>query len=1491
MARLTVSALGPFAVVLDDQPITHLVTGKVRALLAYLAVEASYPEGHLRRAHRREVLAGLLWPEWPERSARTNLRNALSNLRKAIGDRDASPPFLLVTRETIQFNAEGDCRVDVAAFRALVEGAPGGQAAISALEEAVGLYRGPFLEGFSVPDSPPFDDWVLGVRERLEHQFSTALQQLVREYEHLGQHERASEIARRRVALAPWQESAHQDLMRLLAQAGQRGAALAQYEACRRALREELDVAPGEETVRLYERIRDGELGPAPPPTSPPCQATGGRQGHGPHHAYEPQPSAQTVVDTPRGGGTPEGWAGERRTVTALVATVAGSTRHGEAIDVELRAEVMQRVLPLLDRETARYGGEVDRYRDDGLVVLFGASTVHEDDAERTVLAALAAAEAIAPYAGELAGREGVALSLCVGVNTGEVIAAPAGGRTQYWEASATERALALARQAAGVADAVVVRVGESTYRLVGPLFEWDAPAEVAVAGEGEGAVAYRPLRRKGLPGKGRGIEGLASPLVGRDAELQALREAIDRLQSGIGGIVTVVGEAGIGKSRLVAECRGGVIPPLQDEREPSLQWLEGRCLSYAANVAYHLWLDMLSGWLGLAPDASPVTVRRSRAEILHERVRALCPDCGDEVYPYLGRMMGLPLEEEVGAGLRGLDAESLRYLTFRAVETILAGAAAECPLVVVCEDLHWADPTSPALLEHLLPLADRAPVLFVCILRPERAHGCWQIVVTAGRDYPHCHTDLQLEPLSAAESAALVGNLLHIDDLPQALRARILDHAEGNPFYVEEILRALIDEGTVVYDAASGSWRATREVDDLAIPGTLHGVLAARIDRLPGETRRVLQQASVIGRIFSYPVLAAIHSPLSPAAADTVQGGGELAGRENLGASPLWPGTGGTGGGELLAHLVALERAQLIRARARLPERAYAFKHVLTQEAAYASLLRRERRVIHRRVAEALERLYPERLEEQLGLLAHHWEGAGEDERAVAYLQRAGEQAAAQYANEEAIGYLSRALALAPEDDLETRFALLLAREAIYDAQGTREAQRQDLATLEELSQALEEDGKRAAVAFRRAFYAYTTSDHPAAIAAVQEAARLARAVGDAEREATALGLWSTLLRRLGDAQAAVRQAEAALDLARAAGLRQVEARSLIGLSVILRSFESPAAGVACSEQALRIHRQVGYRVGEGNALEQLGAALLMQGDYDQARVRLQESLRICREIGHRRREAFALMWLGLVCADSGEYSQARGHLERALHIFGAMGDRFAQRTALSFLGRAAAAVGDYAKARACLEQAMGITQDAGLQNLPVGVFTLAWLALVAHYLGDDGAVLGMVTHAQPPDRGTRWLLGPSPSVALGHALAALGQIAGAADAYGQEVALLRERGLLYRAMDPLAGLARVAQTQGDLAGALVHVEAILRYLEARPALEGAMEPLRVYLTCYQVLQAHDDPRAEAVLEAGYRLLQARVANIDDEDLRRSYLENVPYHRELVAAWEEASG
>jgi len=1420
MAHLSISLLGSFQVTLDGEPVTGFESVRVRALLAYLAVESDRP-------HRREALAGLLWPNWPDRSARSNLRRALSNLRQAIQDHNAVPPYLCVTHETLQFNRASDHWLDLSALTALEDVDPG------QLEEAVAHYRGPFLEGFSLGDSTAFEEWSLLVRDRLQRQASLALFRLVQAYERHGELESACRYARRRVELEPWRESAHRRLMRLLALSGQRSAALVQYEACLRALRDELDVEPEEETVKLYERIRDGELEPsqaetsadlshgAPPPDRPEPRVPAPWR-----VSLTPSPSAQPRSPSSCGTGVsppgPTPLQGERRIITALLADVQGSTALAGQIDVELWVEIMNRVFQVLGAEIYRYGGEIDQYRGDGLVAFFGAQATHEDDPERALLAGLAMQEAVQRYAAELAESEGVELRLRVGVNTGEVIAAQVGDSRQHREETAMGRAIALAARMETACEPGTVLVSEETYRLVAPLFQWQSLGQISVKGYDEPVAVYRPLADRGGAGKGRGIEGLDSPLVGRDAEFRALTEAVARLQEGIGGIVTLVGEAGIGKSRLVAEIRKST--SLNPTRSAAnLQWVEGRCLSYASGTAYHLWRGMLREWLNAAPDASPATVR----DALESQVQALCPDGYDDVYPYMAHMMALPLSDEVASKVLGLGAEGLQVVTFRALETWLKRAAAERSLVVVCEDLHWADPTSLALLEHLLPLVDRVPLLFICILRPETEYGCWRVKEAAARGYSHCYTDLWLQPLEAGESTTLVGNLLRVEALPAGLRERILEHAEGNPFYVEELLRSLIDDGSLFRDPSSGRWQAAGDEFDIHLPRTLHGVIAARIDRLPGEARSVLQWASVIGRSFSEPFLSAIaqHTPLLT----------------DTGASPA----------ALATQLLTLQRAQLIRERARLPVREYAFKHVLTQEAAYGGLLQRDRRAIHRRVAEALKQLYPERIEEQLGLLAFHWEQAGETREAVEYLHRAGVQAAAQHANDEALGYLNRALALNSKDDLPARYTLLLARESIYDVQGAREAQHQDLAVLKELAAAVGDDAQRAQIALRKAQYAFLISDCPASIAAAQEAVALAQAAGDVAVETAAHLQWGITLHRMHDHAEAALRLERALALARRASLRGVHSTL------------------------------------EADALRALGFVRVFQGQVAIAEAYLQQALDLCRQAADVEAEGRVLANLGMLHMVTGDCVAVRSHGELAWSVCTKIGFRWGQGEALCCLGFGSLCLGDYAQARSFLEQELQTGRET--RNPVREARALADLGLLAHCQGDHERAQAYSRRglAVAEGSGNRWYQAYALTV-LGHALAGLEQVTEAIDCYQRALALYREMRYPHFSLGVVAGLARVALARGEPAEALTYVEQILDHRTRYPKLEYLWEPLRAYLTCYQVLCAVDDPRAEEMLEAAYRLLQERAGTIKDEGLCRCYLENVPYHREIVALWKK---
>jgi ABC-type oligopeptide transport system substrate-binding subunit/class 3 adenylate cyclase len=664
----------------------------------------------------------------------------------------------------------------------------------------------------------------------------------------------------------------------------------------------------------------------------------------------------------------------ERRIVTILFSDVESSTPMAEKLDPEEWTEIMDGAFDVLIEPIYRYEGTLARLMGDAILAFFGAPVAHEDDPERACRAALDIIEGAKRYARHLEEERGITgFDVRVGINTGLVVVGEVGSdlRVEY---TAMGDAINLAARIESAAEPGTLLIAGDTHKLLAHLFDTEALGPIEVKGKTEPVSVYRVLAPKPLPDRLWGIAGLGSPLVGREAEFSALLEALKRLQAGVGGIVTLVGEAGLGKSRLVAELRKRAVPS-------DMQWVEGRCLSYGTSIAYQLWLNVLRGLLGVTADAEPGAVR----DTLRECVHVLCPERADDVYPYLARLMsprpepvegprpepaeGPPLGAEHETSVRDLEGEKLKIATFRAVETLVQCAATNRPLVLVCEDLHWADPTSIDLLERLLSLSDHAALLLICVFRPQRELGSWHIRETAARLYAHRHTDLRLEPLSVSDSEALLSHLLRMPSLLKTFQERVLSYAEGNPFYVEEIIRSLIDSGAIVREEARRSWRVTQDVDELQIPDTLHGVLMARIDRLPEEAKRVLQMAAVIGRVFSYRLLAAIAQEES----------------------------------ELEQHLLTLQREQMIRERARWPELEYIFKHHLTEEAAYNGLLKSRRRVIHRRVAETMEKLFSDRIEEQVGLLAHHWEGAEEPEKSVPYLLMAGDQVRALYSNAEA--------------------------------------------------------------------------------------------------------------------------------------------------------------------------------------------------------------------------------------------------------------------------------------------------------------------------------------------------------------------------------------------------------------------------------------------------------------------------------------------------------
>lgn len=658
------------------------------------------------------------------------------------------------------------------------------------------------------------------------------------------------------------------------------------------------------------------------------------------------------------------GMQAERRNATVMFADIAGFTSLAETMDPEKVRDLVNACFEKLVPAVDRYGGRVDKFIGDEIMAVFGAPTAHDNDPERALRTALEMQRALVDFNASRA----VELGIHFGINSGLVVAGGIGTSDQH-SYSVLGDAVNLAARLRDAAQRNEILVGPDTYRATSHIFDFHAVGPLRVKGKDEPVLAYKLLSIRPQPGMPGRLEsrGISSPLVGRDSEIGVFTDCIERLLAGQGGLVSIVGEAGLGKSRLVAEVRGHA-------RERELSWLEGRALSFSQTISYWPFLEVILADAGITPDDS----EGERWAKLHRRVSTLFSEETPEILPYLASLLALEVPEGMSERVRYLDGEAMGHQVFRVMRRFFVRLARERPVVLVFEDMHWIDDSSASLVEHLLPLVREVPLLVCGISRPDAATPVARLRQVAEHDFADCFREIVLAPLSATESADLIHNLLGTSEVAPGLRDALLRKAEGNPFFVEEVIRALIDLGGLARDKATGGWRVTAQVEEIAIPDTLQGVIMARIDRLDEEMKQVLKLASVIGRSFLYRVLRA------------------LAEAER----------------QLDRNLDELQNAELIREKRRLPELEYIFKHALVQETTYESILLQLRRELHRRVGECIEALFAGRLEEFYALLSYHYSRAEDWTKAQEYLFKAGDQAGKIAADAEALAHYQQAMA-----------------------------------------------------------------------------------------------------------------------------------------------------------------------------------------------------------------------------------------------------------------------------------------------------------------------------------------------------------------------------------------------------------------------------------------------------------------------------------------------
>jgi class 3 adenylate cyclase/tetratricopeptide (TPR) repeat protein len=935
----------------------------------------------------------------------------------------------------------------------------------------------------------------------------------------------------------------------------------------------------------------------------------------------------------------------ERRRVAVLFADICNFTRLVAASDPEEAKDLVDRLLGELAERVTRAEGIVEKFIGDAVMAVFGVPRAHENDAERAIAAGLELINATK----EFAARHELELAVRVGVHYGEVIVARqsrAPGRAHQVFGHTVNVAARL--EESGLPNGVVV--SEAVYRRTRQVFEFTELEPRELKGLDEPLRRYRALRRRRIRGKLRGVPGLSSPLIGRESELSLLEDTFAEA-AGRGEVRCVVirGEAGIGKTRLVEE--------FIDALGPRAAYLHGRCLVYGDSPAYYPVAEVLRRLFGVGDESEP--------EEMRPRLETWLSDCCAEVYadefdplPALLTLLGS------GGGRPELSGQRLRDQIHLVCERILSALAAEQPLVILIEDLQWADGATLELLRHLLRSLRRSPILFIINTRPTRDG---QDRVAEALDWlsqrPNARS-LELRQLDEEQTQTLVRSLLTIDKLGEEERGLIVERAAGNPFFVEEIIKSLIDRGLIL--RSRGHWTAQREIRAIDLPDTIEDVLRSRLDSLPENGRRVIQTAAVVGEVFWRRIVAALMRL-------SVDG-----------------------------ELYDLERRELITRRLDslfADDLEYIFKHNLLHQTAYRGILKRVRREMHHKTARWVEEHYAEHLESYLSLVAHHYAAAGEDERAAGFYLRAGRHAASIYANEEALDFLARVIELTDAPPLRYQ-ALLRAGRVLTDTGRIDEAleryaaaigcagddveraevhehignthqsasryteAREEYRTAEELLRELPVSLPQVRVRLSRGWLKYLEGDYTVAMELVEEARIIYDLLerDDAEAETILARLYSVhsaVIDELGDLEAS----------------REYNAKTLAlyekhgNLGGILTTLNNIGAGeyvdgnfdiaLEYLNRSFEMGGRCGDRFGQAVNCCNLGFAYASLNDYAEARRWFERYIEFNAQIDNRLGDGYAHDGLGRVAEELGDLAAAEEHYRLALEIFAELGAR----------------------------------------------------------------------------------------------------------------------------------------------------------------------------------------------------------------------------------------